>query len=104
MGTGPIAKNPSKTMPWWPWGIEKEFYNNSKYWGTVWSFNLLAQLGADGSDTRVRSAAEFLLKCSQHDSGGFSNGKCKGRNGRKCPTLPDGQSGLVDAPLRHEGR
>ena len=53
------------------WGREEDFYSNSKYKGTVWNVILLAQLGADGSDVRIRSASEFLLRWSQHGSGGF---------------------------------
>jgi hypothetical protein len=71
MRTGPIPKILSKQEPGGYWGNAEDFYINSKYKGTVWNVILLAQLGADGNDVRVRSAAEFLLRWSQHESGGF---------------------------------
>lgn len=55
------------------WGRPEDFYERSKYWGTVWTFVLLAELGADGRDKRVRKACEFLLRWSQdRTSGGFA--------------------------------
>ena len=71
MRTGPIQKILAKQDPGGFWGIEEEFYINSKYKGTVWNVILLAHLGADGRDARIRTAAEFMLKWSQHESGGF---------------------------------
>jgi hypothetical protein len=71
MRTGPIQKILAKQDPGGFWGTEEEFYVNSKYKGTVWNVILLAHLGADGGDVRIRSAAEFVLKWSQHESGGF---------------------------------
>jgi len=71
MRSGPIPRILSMQNREGFWGIEENFYTNSKYKGTVWNVILLAQLGADGSDDRIRSAAEFLLKWSQHESGGF---------------------------------
>ncbi|MBN1537466.1 MAG: hypothetical protein JW908_12085 [Anaerolineales bacterium] len=55
------------------WGKPEEFYDPSKYKGTVWSFILLAELGADGRDERIIRAKDFLLKISQDaSSGGFA--------------------------------
>lgn len=71
MRTGPIPRILEKQEPGGYWGRKEDFYINSKYKGTVWNVILLAQLGADGRDVRVRSAAEFLLQWSQHESGGF---------------------------------
>ena len=51
---------------------EARFYND-KYTGTVWQLIILAELGADPGDARVRAACEAILRDSQHpDSGGFS--------------------------------
>lgn len=55
------------------WGKPEDFYVRSKYKGTVWNVILLAEMGADGSDERIRRACEFLLDWSQDAaSGGFA--------------------------------
>ncbi|MCB9422481.1 MAG: nitrogen fixation protein NifH [Ardenticatenaceae bacterium] len=43
-----------------------------KYTGTVWQIIFLAQLGADGRDTRVKAAGEYLLEQARAPNGGFS--------------------------------
>lgn len=54
------------------WEKPRMFYT-SKYKGTVWQLIILAELGADGKDERVRKACEFIIENSQdHESGGFS--------------------------------
>ncbi len=98
MKTGPVPKIFAKQHPGGFWGNEKEFYN-FKYKGTAWNIILLAQLGADGSDERVRSAAEFLLKRSQHESGGFGyQGSANG--GTASSILPCLHGNLVWSMLR----
>jgi hypothetical protein len=42
-----------------------------KYRATVWQLIFLDQLGADGGDTRVRAACEYVLSHAQAESGGF---------------------------------
>jgi len=55
------------------WGEAKNFYLSSKYTGTVWTFHVLAALGANGNDERIRKACEFVLRNSQdRKSGGFA--------------------------------
>lgn len=55
------------------WFTAEDFYEHSKYKGSVWSVILLAELGADPADERVRRAGEFLLAYSQVPGvGGFS--------------------------------
>jgi len=50
-----------------------ERYYDAKYTGTVWQLIVLAEHLADGEDSRVRTACEFLLKHAQDlESGGFS--------------------------------
>ena len=44
----------------------------SKYTGTVWQVIMLAQLGADGRDPRMRAACEYVLTHSCASCGGFS--------------------------------
>lgn len=43
-----------------------------KYTGTVWQIIFLAQLGADGSDPRVRAGCEYVLDHGRCGYGGFS--------------------------------
>ena len=54
------------------WEAPQRFYT-AKYKGTVWQLIILAELGADGKDERVKKACEFILANSQdRESGGFS--------------------------------
>ncbi|MBN1357882.1 nitrogen fixation protein NifH [Candidatus Bathyarchaeota archaeon] len=54
------------------WEAPDKFYT-AKYKGTVWQLIILAELGADGQDARVKKACEFILENSQdRKSGGFS--------------------------------
>jgi len=54
------------------WGEPQRFYTN-KYSGTGWQLIILAGLGADMSDTRIKKACEFILHNSQDiESYGFS--------------------------------
>ena len=43
-----------------------------KYRATVWSVIFLDQLGADGSDPRIRASCEYVLSHTQAPNGGFS--------------------------------
>jgi len=53
--------------------VPEDFYLGAKYKGTVWNIIVLAELGADGKDNRIRKAAEFILASSQDkQSGGFA--------------------------------
>lgn len=45
-----------------------------KYRGSVWQIIFLAQLGAGGSDPRVKSGCDYLLEHSPSRFGGFSAG------------------------------
>ena len=73
------------------WDVEEDFYVRAKYRGTVWQVIILADLGADGGDLRVRKACEFILDVSQDRlSGGFSyrgNRKSGGFHGGVLPCL-----------------
>jgi hypothetical protein len=54
------------------WGIPSSYYS-AKYKGTVWQLLILAELGADGENERIKKACEFILENSQNrESGGFS--------------------------------
>jgi len=55
------------------WEKAEDFYIRTKYKGTVWQLIILAELGADGQDPRVKRACDFILRVSQdRESGGFS--------------------------------
>lgn len=72
METGVIAKILTRQNPDGSWGEPGMFYR-SKYKGTVWQLVVLAQLGADGRDERIRRACESILAQSQDPgSGGFA--------------------------------
>ena len=54
------------------WEDPKKYYT-AKYKGTVWQLIILAELGADGKNERVKKACEFILGNSQDkESGGFA--------------------------------
>ena len=49
-----------------------------KYRSTVWSLSMLAQLGANGTDPRVREAGEHLLEHAIDKNGAFSATRTQG--------------------------
>jgi hypothetical protein len=54
------------------WETPTAFYT-AKYRGTAWQLMILAELGADGRDSRISKACEFILANSQNpESSGFS--------------------------------
>jgi hypothetical protein len=63
------------------WGDRDRFYT-AKYTGTAWQLIILAELGADGADKRVRGAYEAILRDSKDpESGGFSVNRSKNAGG-----------------------
>jgi hypothetical protein len=72
MHSGTVPKILDKQSDQGCWEAPDRFYT-AKYKGTVWQLIILAELGADGSDERIKKACEFILEHSQdHESGGFS--------------------------------
>lgn len=72
MKVGPLPKILTKMTAEGYWETPNSFYT-SKYKGTVWQLIILAELGADSADRRVKKACEFILENSQHrESNGFS--------------------------------
>lgn len=57
----------------------------TKYRGTVWSVMFLDQLGADGSDARIRRACAYVLDHTLAPSGGFG---CSGTHRDDRPPPP----------------
>jgi len=73
MKVGVVPRILSKQKNAGNWEAPENFYIRSKYKGTVWQLIILAELGADGKNERVRKACEFILENSQDlVSGGFS--------------------------------
>jgi hypothetical protein len=73
MKTGPVPTILFKQRDDGYWETAEDFYVRTKYRGTVWQLMILAELGADGADGRLRKAAEFVLKWSQdRESGAFA--------------------------------
>ncbi len=83
------------------WGEPKRFYN-AKYKGTVWQLLILAELGADRGDERIRNACEFILESSQDkESGGFSmHSNAKEGGGRHNEVIPCLTGNMVWSLLR----
>jgi hypothetical protein len=72
MVAGVVPKILAKQNAGGYWEEPEKFYT-AKYKGTVWQLIILAELGADGQDERVKKACEFILETSQErKSGGFS--------------------------------
>lgn len=71
------------------WGDIQKFYVE-KYKGTVWQLILLAEMGADSNDDRVKKACEFILDNSQDiESFGFAmNRSAKNGGGRHSEVVP----------------
>ncbi len=101
MQNGPVPKILSYQKSEGHWGKPEDFYVRSKYKGTVWSFILLAELGADGCDERVARASEFLLKISQDvQSGGFAYRGTFSEGGEHMGVVPCLSGNLVWSMLR----
>jgi len=83
------------------WEAPDKFYT-AKYKGTVWQLIILAELGADGQDERVKKACEFILENSQdRESGGFSVWhSTKAGGGRHSGVIPCLTGNLVWSLIR----
>lgn len=101
METGIVPQILSKQKSGGYWGSPSDFYVRSKYKGTVWTLILLAELGADGKDERVRKACEFILRNSQHrESGAFSYFGTDEKGGRRDTVIPCLTGNMVYSLLR----
>jgi hypothetical protein len=73
MKKGVVPKILDKQKEGGYWEKAEDFYIRTKFKGTVWQMIILAELGANVEDERVRRACEFVLDMSQdRKSGGFS--------------------------------
>ena len=81
MSEGPVPAILAEQQADGHWEGPDRFYT-AKYRGTVWTLLILAELGADGADARVRAACEAILRDSQDPaSGGFSCNRSKKAGG-----------------------
>jgi hypothetical protein len=83
------------------WDEPERFYT-AKYTGAVWQLMILAELGADGGDDRIRNACEFLLSASQDlESGGFAySSSAKTGGGRHSEVIPCLTGNMVWSMIR----
>jgi len=88
MHVGAVPKILSKQRSGGYWDIVEDFYVG-KYKGTVWQLMVLAELGADPDEARVKRACEFILEHSQdRESGGFSYKNASSGGGAHDKVLP----------------
>ena len=84
-----IQKILEKQNPEGYWFEPENFYIKRKYKGTVWNLIILAEIGADEDEKRIKKTCEFILKNSQNkDSGGFAYQSLKRRGGADSKILP----------------
>ncbi|KYK33184.1 MAG: nitrogen fixation protein NifH [Thermoplasmatales archaeon SG8-52-3] len=89
MESGLIQKILSKQNSKGYWFEPENFYIKRKYKGTVWNLIILAEIGADGNDKRIKKACEFILNNSQNkESGGFAYSALKSGGGADSKVLP----------------
>jgi hypothetical protein len=101
MTDGPVPKILARQNREGYWEKKEDFYIRTKYRGTVWQLIILAELGADGVDSRVRKACEFILGVSQdRQSGGFCYLGSLTRGGFHSCTLPCLTGNMVWSLLR----
>jgi hypothetical protein len=101
MEVGAVPKILSKQKDDGYWGKPEDFYIHSKYKGTVWSLILLAELGTDGKDERVKKACEFILEYSQdRESGGFAHRGSAVNGGQHSTVIPCLTGNMVFSLIR----
>jgi hypothetical protein len=71
MKSGPVPAIFKAQMPSGAWAKEGSGYS-PKYRGTSWSLLILAELGTDPHDARIRKGCEYLLEHSLAQNGAFS--------------------------------
>jgi len=101
MISGTVPKILSKQHDNGYWDDPEKFYT-AKYKGTVWQLIILAELGADGNDNRIKKTCEFILKNSYDPkSGGFSmHYGSKTGGGRQSEVIPCLSSNMVWSLIR----
>ncbi len=100
-GVVPVILNKQNNDGYWE---SLDGFYRTKYKGTVWQLMILAELGADSLDERIKNACEFILKYSQdRESGGFSiNTSTKSDGGgRHSEVIPCLTGNMVWSLIRH---
>ena len=89
MDIGTVPKILDKQNGQGYWEAPDRFYT-AKYKGTVCQLIILAELGADQNDERIKKDCEFILENSQdHEGGGFSAWRSvKSDGGRYIGVIP----------------
>ncbi len=101
MQSGIVPRILSGQKPGGYWEREEDFYIRTKYRGTVWQLIILAEMGADGRDPRLRAAGEFILNWSQdRQSGGFAYRGSRAGGGHHSGVLPCLTGNMVWALVR----
>jgi hypothetical protein len=100
MLTGVVPKILSRQDESGGWGEASKFYRD-KYKGTAWQLLILAELGADGHDERIKKACTFVLEHSQDkESCGFSIDAAAAGGGRHSMVIPCLTGNMVFSLLR----
>jgi hypothetical protein len=101
MKTDIVVKILSKQKEGKFWVNHENFYVSTKYRGTVWSFLVLAELNADGSDYRVQQASGYILNSSQdRKSGSFSTRGNEKKGGTHEQVIPCLTGNMIWALIR----
>ena len=81
--------------------VEPERCYSAKYTGTVWQLLILAELGADGADARVRRGCEAVLRDAQDAaSGGFAHRHAATGGGTHGSVIPCLSGNMVFSLIR----
>lgn len=89
MSEGIVSKMLSNLKESGYWETREDFYIKTKYKGTVWSFIIFAELGADAEDKKIKNVCEFILENAQDlSSGGFAYYSAKSGGGDRNKILP----------------
>jgi hypothetical protein len=89
MNAGPASVILAKQNEGGYWELPENFYT-AKYKGTVWQLLILAELGADNTNEKIKKACEFILDNSlDGQSGGFAySASAKTGGGRHSEVIP----------------
>jgi len=100
MARGPVPAILRRQNPDGGWAPPHRLYT-SKYWGTVWTLIVLAELGADPDDERIQKACDHILEHSwSRTSGGFSTHPSKQGGGLESSVIPCLTGNMVFALAR----
>jgi len=101
MSVGIASKILETQKPEGYWGKREDFYVSSKYKGTVWNLIILASVGADLNDPRIKKTCEFILNNSQDPKrGGFANCSTKKGTGEPGKVIPCLTGNMVCSLIR----